>query len=253
MMPRPFSKGHALLPAALLSVTLFTLPALGQSVEASASVSGTGSASADPVEARPVIGFAALDRPTGIAEVGFGWLTLPGAEVCTTGCARGDTSFQLDVWQIFRLDKRFAFGAGILLALIPTNAGPEVDHDRRYMTVEGTARYYPYVGENVEWWVGVTGGLVVVSDRFFVSDDPSDRALLGPRGQTLRTEGGSFGLAGGPVVALARHWALGATLHYGQWVLPIQPAVDSRGNHASLAGRNTVVSLGVNLAFRLAL
>jgi len=181
------------------------------------------------------------------------WLTLPGAEICTTGCAKGDTSFQLDVWQLFRANKRFALGAGILLALIPTNAGPEVDHDRRYMTVEGTARYYPYVGESVEWWVGVTGGLVVVSDRFFISNDPSNRALLGPRGQTLRTEGGSIGLAGGPVVALARHWAVGATLHYGYWFLPSEPAVDSRGNHASLAGRNLVVALGLNVAFRLAL
>jgi hypothetical protein len=141
----------------------------------------------------------------------------------------------------------------ILLALIPTNAGPQADHDRRYMTIEGTARYYPYVGENVEWWVGVTGGLVVVSDRFQVGATAriarcSDRAA-----RHCATEGGSLGLAGGPVVALAQHWALGATLHYGQWVLPSTPAVDSRGNHASLIGRNTVVSLGLNVAFRLAL
>jgi len=99
----------------------------------------------------------------------------------------------------------------------------------------------------------VTGGLVVVSDRFFVSEDPSDRALLGPRGQTIRTEGGALGLAGGPVVALAKHWAVGATLHYGYWMLPSQPAVDSRGNHASLTGRNVIVALGLNVAFRLAL
>jgi hypothetical protein len=55
------------------------------------------------------------------------------------------------------------------------------------------------------------------------------------------------------VIALARHWTAGATLHYGYWVLPSEPAVDSRGNHASLAGRNLVVSLGLNVAFRLAL
>ncbi len=229
--------GHALLAA----------PALAQSVKSHAS------ADVDPMEAPPAIGFAALSRPTGIAEAGFGWLTLPRAEICATGCARGDTSLQLDLWQLFRANKRFAFGAGILLALIPTNTGPDVDHDRRYMTIEGTARYYPYVGENVEWWVGVTGGLVVVSDRFFVSEDPSDRALLGPRGQTIRTEGGALGLAGGPVIALSTHWAVGATLHYGYWMLPSQPAVDSRGNHASLIGRNVIVALGLNVAFRLAL
>jgi hypothetical protein len=239
--------GQAAILALAASAALVSAPAMAQSVEAQ------GSAARDPIDERPAIGFAALDRPTGIAEAGFGWLTLPGAEVCTTGCATGDTSLQLDVWQLFRGSKRFALGAGILLALIPTNAGPEVDHDRRYMTIEGTARYYPYVGENVEWWLGVTGGLVVVSDRFFVSEDPSDRALLGPRGQTIRTEGSSLGLAGGPVIALARHWALGATLHWGQWWLPNQPAVDSRGNQASLTGRNTVIALGLNVAFRLAL
>jgi hypothetical protein len=214
-----------------------------------------------PLGARPAVGFAAVDRPTGIAEAGVGWLTLPGAEVCIdrkTGCSEGDTSLALELWQLYRQSRRFALGAGILLALIPTTDAPqedpegvERDHSRRYFTVEGMLRYYPYVGETVEWWLGATGGLVVVSDRFIVVEERTDdRALLGPRGVTVRTEGGTIGLAGGPVLALAPHWSLGLTLRYGHWFLPNQPASDPLGSEASLTGRNTVFSAGVSVAFR---
>jgi len=214
----------------------------------------------DPLGARPGFSFAALDRPAGIAEAGVGWLTLPGAEVCierATGCSHGDTSLEIEVWQLYRGSLRFAFGAGILLALIPTTDAPrdpegvERDHSRRYFTVEGMLRYYPYVGDSVEWWVGVTGGLVVVSDSFIVEQSRDDnRALLGPRGVTIRTEGGTLGLAGGPVVALSPNWSAGLTLRYGHWFLPHQPARDPLGSEASLTGRNTMFSLGVSLAFR---
>jgi hypothetical protein len=207
----------------------------------------------DPFAATPAIGFEALNRPTGIAELGFGWLTLPGADVCLKDCSKGDTSFELDVWQLYRPNQRFAFGAGALLALIPTNAGPALEHRRRYMTIEGTARYYPYVGQNVEWWVGVTGGLVIVSDRYVVGDNGSGRVIFGGAGQTIRSEGGTIGLAGGPVIALARNWTFGVTLRYGEWFLPTQPAADVLANRASLAGRSVVISLGLNMALRLAL
>jgi hypothetical protein len=207
---------------------------------------------ASDVTLRPVVGFAALDRPTGILEAGLGWLTLPNAEVCQADCSKGDTSIEADVWQLFRGSTRLALGAGLMIGLIPTNAGGQ-EHRRSYMTVEGTARYYPYVGENVEWWVGVTGGLVVVSDKFLVGERESDKALLGPHGQTIRTEGGAIGLAGGPVISLTTNWTVGCTARYGEWFLPTQPAYDVLGHQASLTGRSTFVSLGCNVAFRLAL
>lgn len=201
---------------------------------------------------RTVVGFAALDRPTGILEAGLGWLTLPGAVACQEECSRGDTSIELDVWPLYRADKRFAVGAGLMIGLIPTNADGQ-KHSRRYMTVEGTARYYPYVGENVEWWIGATGGLVVLSDRFVVGQTESDRALLGPQGQNIRTEAASIGIAGGPVIALGRSWAFGCTLRYGIWFLPTEPAHDVLGNQATLTGNTAMVSLGFNIALRLGL
>jgi len=38
------------------------------------------------------------------------------------------------------------------------------------------------VGESVELWWGIAGGLAVVNDRFVVSDKNSDLALVGPHG-----------------------------------------------------------------------
>jgi hypothetical protein len=215
----------------------------------------------DPRLAR---GFQGLTRPTGIAEVGIGWLTLPGASVCAqhnTGstCKKGDTSFDLEAWEVYRTNRRFAFGAGLLLGLIPTTDAPRSDppgitrnHSRSYLTLEGTIRHYPYVGESLELWWGVSGGLAVVSDRF-ESDKNSELALVGQRGVTIRTEGGSIGLVGGAVFWLANHWSLGSVLRYGNWFLPKTAAKDPLLDEASLTGRNTMFSLGISLAYRIPL
>jgi hypothetical protein len=211
-------------------------------------------------EPRVITGFRALDRPTGIAEAGFGWLTLPGADVCSqAGCKAGDTSFELDGWQLYRQNTRLAFGAGLLLGLIPTTDAPRSDpmgiqrnHIRKYLTLEGMLRYYPYVGEAFEFWVGLTGGLVVVSDRFQVVD-VYDKPLIGPSGVTIRTEGGTLGLAFGGAWELSQHWSLGASLRFGNWFLPDKPAADPLTDHASIAGRNSVFSLGFNVAYRIGL
>jgi len=217
---------------------------------------------ADPRLAR---GFTALARPMGIAELGVGWLTLPGASVCAErssgqGCKNGDTSFELDVWQIYRNSKRFAFGAGAMLGLIPTTDAPRHDpeeivrdHSRSYLTIEGTVRHYPYVGEGVELWWGVSGGLAVVSDRFEVTDKNSDLALVGQRGSTIRTEGATIGVLGGAVFYLADHWSLGTTFRYANWFLPKTAATDPFLDEASLTGRNTIFSLGISIAYRIPL
>jgi len=212
----------------------------------------------DPRLAR---GFTALARPMVSAEIGVGWLTLPGASVCAErssgqGCKNGDTSFELDIWQIYRNSRRFAFGAGVMLGLIPTTDAPlndpeEIvrDHARSYLTLEGSIRHYPYVGESVELWWGVSGGLAVVSDRFVVKDKNSDLTLVGPRGATIRTEGAAIGVLGGAAFYLADHWSLGTTFRYANWFLPTVAAKDPFLDEASLTGRNTVFSLGISIAY----
>lgn len=215
---------------------------------------------AELAEPRVITGFRALDRPHGMAEAGFGWLTLPGANVCSqAGCKAGDTSFELDGWQLYRQNVRLAFGAGLLLGLVPTtdapqgdNNGIQRDHTRKYLTLEGMLRYYPYVGEKFELWTGLTGGLVVLSDRFQVVTD-YDKPLIGPAGVTIRTEGGTLGVALGGAYELSRHWSIGGSFRFGNWFLPDTPATDPLLDKASLTGRNSVFSLGLNLAYRIPL
>lgn len=231
----------------------------------SASVTPATAASDDEsIDPRLARGFRKLNRPFGVAEVGVGWLTLPGASVCaersTKNCKKGDTSFELDAWQMYRGSRRFAFGAGLLLGLIPTtNAqrdvsnGIERDHSRSYLTLEGMFRHYPYVGESVELWWGLSGGVVVVNDRFVVTGKNTDLALVGQRGVTIRSEGWTFGLAGGAVFWLAEHWSLGTTFRYGNWYLPKTAAKDPLLDEASVSGRNTMFSLGISLNYRIPL
>ncbi len=247
-MTKPF-----VLPAALL---------LACTVSLAARAEGAPSGS-EPSPDRSLTGFAALDRPVGMAEGGVGVLTLPAAEVCverSTGCNEGDVSFAVEAWQLYRPSLRWAFGAGLLLGLIPTATPPrqdqeppgvERDHTRSYMTVEGMARYYPYVGERVELWVGLAGGLVIVSDRFTVSGDEDERAYAGARGVTIRTEGGSLGAALGFAYELSRRWAFVGNLRYSEWFLPDEPATDPLGTEASLAGRNAVFSLALGVSYRV--
>jgi hypothetical protein len=206
----------------------------------------------------------AAERPTGMAEFGFGWLTLPGAHVCARGvtlrCSLGDSSLSLEAWQLFRLVRRFAWGAGLTLGLTPTAtpdtnvAGTAIsrEHSRRYLTVEGTLRYYPYIGNSFEAWVGLTSGVAVVSDAFSVNAvPPDDRDLVGPKGVTIRTEGFTLGGAVGGAYELLPNWLLGANLRYGSWFLPEKPARDPLGDQASLRGQNSMFVIALNMAYRV--
>jgi hypothetical protein len=205
---------------------------------------------------------ASVEQPTGTAEFGFGWLTLPGAEVCVERdpdiCREGDSGLALEAWQVFRPHARFAVGAGIMLGLTPTDAprsdpeGIDRDHTRSYMTVETGGRYYPYVGESFEAYVGLNAGLAVVSDTFTVRGEyPNDHAMVGRRGVTIRTEGFTIGVGGGAAYQFARSWLVGANVRYGSWFFPKKPETNPLGDEASLAGQNSVIVLGLNVAYRV--
>lgn len=209
-------------------------------------------------------GHLARERLSGMAEFGLGWLLLPGANVCVepsvAGCSQGDSSLSLEAWQLFRVRRSFAAGAGMVLGLTPTTDAPREDppgvsrdHARRYFTIEATARYYPITTDTLEGWAGLTGGLVVVSDRFESTEGQSQYELIGPRGVTIRTEGFTVGLAVGAAYLLGSHWSLGASLRYGSWFLPETPAKSPFGDEASLRGQNNVLSAGLSVAYRVPL
>ncbi len=204
------------------------------------------------------------DRPRAMAEVGLGWLVLPAAEVCVerdiAGCTKGDSSFELDAFQLYRAHPTFAVGAGVTLGLTPTTDAPRQDppgvsrdHSRGYFTVEAIARYYPYPEDPFEFWFGLTSGLVVVSDRFESTEGKSDRALVGPRGVTIRSEGYTVGLATGAAYQFAPRWSVGAGLRYGSWFLPETPQTNPLGDEASLVGQNDVFSVLLSVAYSIRL
>jgi hypothetical protein len=201
----------------------------------------------------------------GKAEVGLGLLGLPNARVCTNrtlhfGCNSGDSSPMLELWQLFRPNPVFAMGAGVTIGLFPVANAPKQeaigvsrDHSRGYLTAEMIARWYWLNGPAWESWIGGTGGLVVVSDRYATNNEVTDRYVLGPRGVTIRTEGYTLGVAAGVTKALSESWTIGAGFRYGLWFLPSAPARDVLGDEASLIGRVATIVIGINVGYRLRL
>lgn len=195
----------------------------------------------------------------GIAELGVGVFMLPGAALCverSAGCSRGDASLALSAWPMFRRGP-FAIGAGIMLGVItaadaPRNDPPTVprDHTRTYYSVEITGRYYVPFSRTLDGWVGVFSGLGVVNDTFQSQRGLSERALVGPRGVTLLTEGLTVGVGTGIAYAVAEKWRIGGSVRLSNWFLPTTPERDPLGDEASLRGRVTTIEVGINVGYR---
>jgi serine/threonine protein kinase len=195
----------------------------------------------------------------GQIEMGVGLFTLPGAEICIAtllGCSKGDTSLALSAWPTFRRG-RFAIGAGLMLGITasadaPQNDPPDVprDHTRRYYSAEITGRYYVPFSERMEGWLGVTTGLGVVNDTFLSQKGLTEKAVPGPRGSTLLTEGFTLGVGVGLSHQLSEKFSFGGGLRVGSWFLPDMPAVNPLGDRASLTGSVAIVDLGITLAYR---
>jgi hypothetical protein len=195
----------------------------------------------------------------GMAEFGVGFFTLPGAEVCIekqAGCSKGDSSLALSAWPLFRRDD-LAVGAGVMLGVTSAKDAPRIDppdvprdHSRRYFSIEVTARYYVPLILRTEGWVGVTTGLGVVNDTFQSQRGLADKAVVGPRGLTLLTEGFTIGLAAGVAYAVSENWHFGGCVRLSNWFLPGTPTRDPLGDLASLTGRVTAVDLGFTMAYR---
>lgn len=196
---------------------------------------------------------------TGIAEMGVGLFTLPGAAICVEkalGCSKGDTSLSLSGWPLFRRG-HWALGAGIMLGVIssadaPRNDPPDVprSHTRTYYSFEVAGRYYVPFSEVLEGWIGVTSGLGVVNDTFKSERGMTETALVGPRGVTILTEGFAIGAGTGIAYAFAEHWRVGGGVRLESWFLPSTAERDPLGDEASLRGRVTAMELALTVGYR---
>jgi hypothetical protein len=203
-----------------------------------------------------------VDRPHTLAQLGVGFMTLPGALVCLKNqpCTKGDSSIELDFWQLYRANRYFAIGAGATVAIKPTTDSPPTEagidrsHTRSYFLVEGQGRYYAIHGETFEAWVGASVGGVIVSDRYTIEGgDSSNAAIIGPRSSTLRTEGGTVGGLIGAQWSFAPNWALGLNARYMRWFLPGTPATTVFLDRATLTDSQDAVTVGVSCSYRIAL
>ena len=196
-----------------------------------------------------------FQRPYGAVEFGVGVLALPDARVCgEAGCDRGDVSLEVDAWPLFRASPRFAVGAGLTLALTPTQDVPQGnqafprDHSRRYFQAEGIGRYYLVHGRALEVWSGLSAGLVVVSDNFWTRAG-RDVALIGTDSANIATEGLSLGWAAGVTFGVSEQLQIGGTLRIASWLLPSTHERISFGEEASLADRVTMINASLVVAY----
>jgi hypothetical protein len=173
-----------------------------------------------------------------------------------TGCSKGDSSLAVSAWPLFRRVS-FAVGAGVLLGHTSSTDAPRNDpiesprdHFRRYFTVEATGRYYAPFNEQVDGWLGVTTGLVVVNDLFQSQRGLTNKAVIGPRGVIILTEGYSLGMGMGLAHAVANHWRVGGGMRVSTWFLPATPTKDPLGDEASLRGVVAAVELSLTVAYR---
>jgi len=216
----------------------------------------------ETASARSALAARGVDRPYTMAQLGLGLLTLPAADVCLKGrpCTKGDTSIEIDSWQMYRANRRFAIGAGASIALNPTTDHPPTEdgiarsHTRSYFLVEGQARYYAIDSPFVEAWFGGTAGAVILSDRYAIEEDEKPRAaLIGPRASTLRTEGATLGVLIGAQWSFAPNWAAGISARYMRWFLPHEASTTVFLDRATLTDQQSVINFGLSCSYRIAL
>lgn len=210
-----------------------------------------------------------IDRPHTIAELEAGIIALPTAPISAgqSGGAtpfgtigRGDATLQTGIHVLYRWERRFAVGAGVLFAPLPTT-DPEYGgltslprtHSRGYFFIGAETRYIPLHYRFLEAWVGLSAGGVVIADRFTTEAGDDVAPIIGTKEVTIRTEGLAFGAQFGGTYYLSENWILGANFRAYRWILPDAPRCSSIGDCATLSGNVEALELGLTIGYRLPL
>lgn len=225
--------------------------------------------------ARPVEGAAddalarIIDRPHTIAELEAGIIALPNAPISPgqrggdtpllPKIGRGDATLQTGIHVLYRWSRNYALGAGALFAPSPTSdeeygglSGLRRTHARSYLFLGMEGRYIPVHYKYFEAWVGLSGGAVIIADRFTTEASPVP-PILGTPDVTIRTEGLAVGAQAGGTYYLTENWIAGANLRGYHWILPESRQCSPIGDCATLSGSVQAFELGLTIGYRLPL
>jgi hypothetical protein len=198
--------------------------------------------------------------PEALVEVGAGVIILPSAELCASpasSCAEGDASLEVHAWHFYRPESWYGIGGGLMLAFAPRTDLPHPsyldnrDQSRGYLTGEASFRYYPYVAEEMQIWLGASAGFVVVRDAVLLPVSPDSSGIVGAQQETLSTLGIAVGLGAGVTMTMVDQWTIGGGLKFSDWFLPDDRKQGPIGNEASLSGSVVAVNLGLDVAYHI--
>jgi opacity protein-like surface antigen len=209
-----------------------------------------------------------ITRPHTIMELEGGIIALPGAPISNAQrggdtpigrVGRGDATMQTGAHVLYRFNKNYVVGAGVIFSPFGTSddqygGGSHLarTHTRSYLFLGAEGRYVPLRYKSFEGWFGVSGGGVIVADRFH-TDAPVVPPILGVPDVTIRTEGFAVGLQVGATYYISENWIAGANLRGYHWILPEGRQCSPIGDCATLAGSLQVFELGLTIGYRLPL
>lgn len=209
-----------------------------------------------------------ISRPHTIAEIEAGIIALPNAPISPGQkggdtpigkVGRGDATLQAGVHVLYRFKQNYVVGAGIALSPFGTSDDQyggrsrlTRSHTRSYMFLGVEGRYVPLRYKSFEGWFGLSGGGVIVADRFH-TEAPPVPPILGVPDVTIRTEGFAIGVQAGATYYLSENWIAGANLRGYHWVLPEERQCSPIGDCATLGGSVQVFELGLTTGYRLPL
>jgi hypothetical protein len=216
---------------------------------------------------------ALLDRSHTVAEAEAGIIALPTAPISPSNrggstpigaVGNGDATIEIGAHILYRADRAWAIGAGATFAPEPTSdrnyggAGGLIrTHSRSYLFLGGEFRFFPFRSRWIEFWVGATGGTVIVADRFTTNSAPVVPSLLGTNQITVNTGGLSIGGQTGLDYLITDSLKAGLAVRGDAWLLPDEArqvsSCDAIGDCPTLHGAVVAFEMGVTVGYRIPL
>jgi hypothetical protein len=237
---------------------------------AAVSATTAGSVRADDAQQ----GASLLDRSHTVAEAEAGIIALPSAPISASNrggstpigaVGNGDATIEIGAHILYRADRAWAIGAGATFAPAPTSdrnfgggaGGLSRTHSRSYLFLGGELRFFPFRSRWIEFWVGATGGTIIVADRFTTNNGPSVPSLLGTNQVTVDTGGLSVGGQTGLDYLITDSMKAGLAVRGDLWLLPEEASqvssCDAIGDCPTLHGAVAAFEVGLSLGYRIPL